>query len=240
MAVDEETRQVRTLEERDARRHADVTGELRNLSEWISVLQRRFEMFALDTRSRTGDGAEDRLPEPRIPDEPAYRTKLAALHGTLKLNLGSGPRPLPGYINIDYREGPDVDVVADVCRLPYEPGTIDEISSAHLIEHFRENDLAKVILPYWRQLLKQGGTLRIICPNWEASLNRYEAAGLTFAEMKEVTFGGQEYQGNDHFAMYSPETLKRVLEQAGFTQIEVLVEDRPNVLSNEMEVVARA
>lgn len=239
-ALDRQTRHSRTLEEREAGRHADLTGELRNLREWISVLQRRFELFALDTRSRTGDAPEGRLPEPRVPDEAGYRAKLAAMNGNHKLNLGSGPRPLPGYINVDYREGPEVDLVADIRRLPFEPGTVDEIFSAHLVEHFRENDLAKVILPYWRQLLKPGGTLRIVCPNWEASLRRYQDGGLTFAEMKEVTFGGQEYQGNDHFAMYSPETLTTVLEQAGFTQVEILIEDRPNVLSNEMEVVARA
>ncbi len=54
-----------------------------------------------------------------------------------------------------------------------------------------------------------------------------------------VTFGAQDYFGDDHFAMYTPQTLREVLAATGFGSIEVVVESRQNGLCPEMEIVAR-
>ena len=54
-----------------------------------------------------------------------------------------------------------------------------------------------------------------------------------------VTFGLQDYEGDDHFAMYSPRTLSNVLRDAGFTDVEVVTPDRLNGMAVEMELVAR-
>ena len=156
----------------------------------------------------------------------------------MRLNLGCGEKPLPNFVNVDFRALPDVEIVADVRRLPFGPEDVDEISSAHLVEHFRQHQLETVILPYWRSLLRPGGTLRVICPNWEAMLKRVHARELTLAEFKTVTFGLQDYEGDDHFAMYSPETLTEVMHAAGFEHVDVVVAERRNGLSTEMELTA--
>src|SRR5207245_9446474 len=103
------------------------------------------------------------LPEHCIPDPEGYRQRLEAMGDEVKVNLGCGEKPWEGYINVDLRELQDVDVVADARRLPLGPGSIAELASAHLVEHFREYQLRTRILTYWKGLLRPGGLLSIVC-----------------------------------------------------------------------------
>jgi predicted SAM-dependent methyltransferase len=209
-------------------------------SEWINLLQRKQGMLALDLREQIAGSRASAagLPEPRIVDPERYHQRMSAMGGAVRVNVGCGEKPLDQYINVDFREVPDVDVVADLRRLPFEVGTVAEIASAHLIEHFRQHQMLVDILPYWHTLLQPGGLVRIICPNWEAMLARLNDGRMTIQEFKLLTFGGQDYEGDDHFAMYTPQTLSDLLSEAGFARVEVLVAERMNGLCPEMEVLA--
>ena len=61
----------------------------------------------------------------------------------LKLNLGSGLTPIPGFVNVDALEDvPGVDVVADISgRLPFEDGSADLVYASHLLEHFATDQI---------------------------------------------------------------------------------------------------
>ncbi|MBK9206861.1 MAG: hypothetical protein IPL71_00560 [Anaerolineales bacterium] len=133
---------------------------------------------------------------------------------------------------------PDVDIVADIRRIPYEPGSLFEISSAHLIEHFREHQSRVVILPYWRSLLQPDGQLRIICPNWAAMLNQMNSGKMTLSLFKKITFGAQDYEGDDLSGVYTRD-IGRSLREVGFSQVEAIVLDRMNGGCPEMEIVAK-
>jgi glycogen(starch) synthase len=219
----------------DRSAHERFSGAMR---EWLSILQRKQEGLALDVREIASIPREDSLREPRIVDPDGLRAVVEDADG-LRVNLGCGEKPLDGYVNVDARALPGVHVVGDVRRLPFEAGSVKELMSAHLIEHFRQHQLATVILPYWRSLLAPDGVLRTICPNWAVLIEQLNRGDLSFEDFKTVTFGLQDYSGDDHFAMYSPETLSEVLEQAGFTDIEVVAQARQNGLSPDMELLAR-
>ncbi len=256
--VDEALRTVATLVDRSdavahaqaatasaARRDAEavlqrVDGGLRSLADWVSLLQRKLEMLALDLREQGGaSGARVELAEPRIADAARIRRTIEGAGGRLRLNLGCGERPLDGYVNVDFRSAPHVDVVADARRLPFDEGSVDEIVSSHLVEHFRRHEFAAVVLPYWRRLLRPGGRLVTACPNWAEMLRRLDAGAMTLEDFTTVTFGAQDYSGDDHFAMYTPATFTDLLVRSGFTAIEVMTEARQNGLCPEMEIVAR-
>jgi len=80
----------------------------------------------------------------------------------MKLNLGCGKDIRPGWVNIDRRPGPGVDLVLDIAiPLPYAPESVEYILCSHVLEH----------LPYWEDvmpgfygLLKPGGILEIRVP----------------------------------------------------------------------------
>jgi SAM-dependent methyltransferase len=217
-----------------------LTKDVRGQAAWLDLVDRKYILLAREVREQLGgpQGGPQELPEPRIIDPERYAARLAAMGGQVRVNLASGEKPWPDYINVDFREAPDTDVVADVRNLPFEDGSLAEIASAHLVEHFREHQLRAVVLPYWRRLLRPGGALRVICPNWQAMLDRLRRGEMSLADFKLLTFGGQDYEGDDHFAMYTPDTLSALLRESGFERVEVVAAERMNGICPEMEVVA--
>ena len=221
--------------------HIDLLAEsVTGTQQHVDLLQRKLEALAIDLRERLPTQPEAaQLPCPVVPDPPGYEHRLAEMGREVRVNLGCGEKPVPGYINVDMRKLPDVDVVADVRRLPFEAGSLSEVMSAHLVEHFRQEELRLAMLPYWRSLLREDGTLRIICPNWEATVELLRQGALSWQDFKVLTFGLQDYEGDDHFAMYTPASLTDLLEGAGFEAVNVLVTERMNGACPEMELTAR-
>jgi hypothetical protein len=61
----------------------------------------------------------------------------------LRLNLGCGRSPLPGWVNVDISAMPGIDVVADLdaCRtrpLPFADDSVGEMRMSHVLEHIRD------------------------------------------------------------------------------------------------------
>lgn len=241
----DEIARYRDLEHQEAaleRRFAAVSGEisaaLNGMQNQIEVLHRKQEMLALNLRERVaGDAAPAERVEPRIVDPERYRELTAA--GDPRVNVGCGEKPVAGYLNVDMRQSESIDVVAEAANLPFEPGSLAEIASFHLVEHFREQQLRQTILPHWRSLLRPDGILRTVCPNWETMIARLKGGEMDYDVFKTLTFGLQDYDGDDHFAMYTPASLEAALRQAGFTDVELVVADRQNGMCPEMELIAK-
>lgn len=216
-----------------------VQNHLRALSDWIALLQRKVEMLTLDLREQVMTPRPNGLPAPRPVDALVFERKLAAMDGQLRVNLGCGEIPFDGYVNVDFRAAPHVDLVADARRLPFADGSLKEIASSHLVEHFRRHEFITIVLPYWHRLLQADGILRIVCPNWEEMLRRLHDGRMTLPDFTTVTFGAQDHSGDDHHSMYTPQTLREILANGGFDEITLVSEVRQNGLCPEMELVAR-
>jgi hypothetical protein len=174
---------------------------------------------------------------PRVVN-PARVTELSLGAGP-RLNLGCGHLPREGFINVDMRELTGVDVVAPVNDLPFEPGTIDEIHSSHLLEHFPQEQLIRRLLPYWFSMLRPGGTFRAVVPDGVGMVEGFVTKEIPFSVLREVLYGGQEYEGDFHFTMFSGESLVGILTDAGFVDVEVEVQGRLNDVCLEMQVAGR-
>lgn len=89
----------------------------------------------------------------------------------MKVNLGSGRKPLAGYVNVDRQPGELVDLVHDVDDhpWPWPDGTVDEVAAFHLFEHV---DDPIGFMAEAHRVLVTGGRLHIECPHW-TSRNAY-------------------------------------------------------------------
>jgi predicted SAM-dependent methyltransferase len=184
----------------------------------------------------TPSNATDRL---TTSTEVVSNGKLCEMRKTgIRLNLGCGHIPLDGFLNIDRRKLPGVDIVAEVDNLPFDNGEVSEIYSAHLIEHFPQEQLRRVLLIYWFNLLAPGGRFRAVAPDAHAMMNAYFAGAYQFEQLREVTFGGQDYDGDFHFNMLTTFSLTTLLKEAGFQDIIVVAENRVNGGCKEFEVSA--
>jgi len=177
------------------------------------------------------------LVEPKIINQD--KISNAEANGLLRLNLGCGDIPINKYINVDRRELPGVDMVASGESLPFEEESVDEIFSAHLIEHFPQEQLRRAVLPHWHKLLKAGGLLRAVVPDADTMMGKYIREDYSFDELREVTFGAQDYEGDFHYNMFSQDSLRQLLKDCGFSSVEFPVVGRRNGACYEMEVHAR-
>ena len=76
----------------------------------------------------------------------------ASATSSYQLNIGSGNEPMPGYVNVDRRVVPGVNVVADVMHLPFRDASADAVHASSLLEHFHDpyqvlDEIHRVIVP---------------------------------------------------------------------------------------------
>ena len=106
----------------------------------------------------------------------------------IRLNLGCGSRPLPGYINVDVDplhvvksrypnlEIPEIEIFQyDIFNLPYADATVDEIRTESMLEHlsFKEE---KAILFEVKRVLKVGGLFDFSVPDFDDLVRLWSVA----------------------------------------------------------------
>jgi predicted SAM-dependent methyltransferase len=219
-----------------------IADQVHSVSQNVGYLMGRVEfvrrelMFEMRYGATVPAGTDDQL---RAECKILSPAKLGiAKKAGIRLNLGCGHIPLEGYLNVDRRALPKVDIIAEVDDLPFENGEVEEIYSAHLVEHFPQEELRRSLLKYWLNILKPGGRFRTVAPDAEAMMRAYFAGEMPFEQLRNVTFGGQDYKGDFHFTMLNTESLGRLLVEAGFVDIRVIAENRVNGDCREFEIAA--
>ncbi len=87
----------------------------------------------------------------------------------MKIDLGCGYRIQPGYIGLDNKQLPGVEIVCDLNEvLPLENDTVDYIIASHSLEHI--DDLLKTMKEIYR-ICKHKAIVCIVAPYYNTSLN---------------------------------------------------------------------
>lgn len=93
----------------------------------------------------------------------------------MRLNLGAGRDPSPGWVNVDMVPGPGIDVVHNLTDYPwpFEDGTATHIKAVDVLEHlppYTPDHRPGVVafLEECHRLLVDGGELFIQTPRWDA------------------------------------------------------------------------
>lgn len=167
------------------------------------------------------------------------RIRIEQERGAIRLNLGSGTLSVEGYLSVDARDMQNIDIVADVSNLPFQENEVDEIYSAHLIEHFTKNQMRNELLPYWYSLLKKGGIFTVIFPDLQEMIKAYSKGEISFEQLGYIIMGAQDYTLDYHYAVYSADIVSELLAEAGFQEIEVVAKGRTNGQCLETEITAR-
>jgi SAM-dependent methyltransferase len=149
------------------------------------------------------------------------------------LNIGSGDRPVAGWINIDLYPA---EFAFDVrWGIPLRDSSVDRIYMAHVLEHFYFPGEAVPILQDLRRVLRPGGVLRIVVPDLEKYFGAYVANDEQFFRNRKSTWGGNgsslhellNYAGagvmpdgfDQHKFGFDFATLSGTLRRCGFAEI---------------------
>ena len=84
----------------------------------------------------------------------------------LKLNLGCGGNPKPGYVNVDKYGNPDILHDLDTFPWPWEDNSVNEIQLIHVLEHLGERK--EVFLNIIKELYRicvASATIHIVVPH---------------------------------------------------------------------------
>ena len=90
-----------------------------------------------------------------------------------RLNWGCGHVGQPGWINSDLKDGPDIQITADIrYGLPLDDDSLDYVVSIHALPMIAYPDLVPV-LQELRRMLKPGGALRLAVPDVDRTIHAY-------------------------------------------------------------------
>ena len=153
------------------------------------------------------------------------RAHLAGLpREGLLINLGCGPVPLAGWVNVDIARAPHVDVVWDLRRgLPFADSSCSAVFSEHVIEHLSRDDAGR-LLHECHRVLQTGGVLRLSTPDAGRFLRSYAGDGEFLrhpgftrpAETPLDRINHMMREDGQHLWVYDSPSLLLLLKRAGF------------------------
>jgi predicted SAM-dependent methyltransferase len=150
---------------------------------------------------------------------------IAAGRTDLRLHLGSGANRLPGQVNIDLL-GMGSDLAWDLRRrLPFPDASARAAFLEHVIEHFTLAD-ALALLEECHRVLAPGGTIRVGVPDLERYIRSYVSDRELIEQARpnrptSLLAVAEVAQFHGHRSAYDAETLVRLLEAAGFIDVDV-------------------
>ena len=191
----------------------ELFGVRRDLEKEIAALRRELDAQARRLDAHAGGLAAQAKPT------------VAASPAGLKVNLADGPGGRDGFVNVGAGPGAGIDIVADAADLPFAPASVGELDVNDLPQRVARERLVDTLLPHWRRLLVPGGRLCLVVRDASAMLERLAANHCTFGEFQAAVFGvgsdGEACAGR----VYTPESLRGLLETAGFVTIEMVRRD---------------
>lgn len=153
----------------------------------------------------------------------------------VRIHLGCGPVRLDGWVNLDIRPFPAVDVIADARRgLPLRAARY--VFAEHFLEHL-ELDEAIALLAECRRILTPDGVVRISTPNldwvWATCYStRWAQASEETAVINPLRWRhdaastvsclelNKAFRGWGHRFLFNRSMLEEALRAAGFAKLE--------------------
>lgn len=162
-----------------------------------------------------------------------------------RLHVGCGNILLPGWLNILFEKREEYGRIIHrngtlflnynlLKEWPFVESSVSYITGSHFIEHLDLNQGMRFTRECFR-ILKKGGVIRLSCPDLEVYATNYVKRNRAFFDnplirewccfKNAVTFGeifiAKAYDsGGSHKWFYDFESLKHILETAGFKNVK--------------------
>ena len=127
-----------------------------NQNDWMSSIKEKFKVFPNFYHLLVA------IFSPVCLDRKYKRLLESIPEDSIVINLGSGSSKLSkSIINVDISPYKNVDVVADICILPFKDNSVDGIINMFVLEHISKPNIA---IDEMRRILKPGGLIFSVVP----------------------------------------------------------------------------
>jgi predicted SAM-dependent methyltransferase len=144
----------------------------------------------------------------------------------INLNIGAGSSKLKGYINVDSLFLKNTELISKIENLHFfiRKGNVSKIYASHILEHFSQAEVKKIIKLLYN-LLNKNGELRISVPDIDKIVKIYKKNWDHFqtkgnAPWNGLIYGGQSSKYDFHKTGFNFNWLKYLLKEAGFKKVE--------------------
>jgi predicted SAM-dependent methyltransferase len=142
----------------------------------------------------------------------------------LKLELGSGQRPTPGYLHNDVNDFPGIDIVGNPWELEVADGTLGEVLALGVIEHLTYRQV-QLTLAKIHSALAAGGEFWFDVPDivtWcRYVVDYFDGKAIPFAiqHVFATLYGWQRWPGDEHKSGWYLDLLQEEVARAGFVDV---------------------
>ncbi len=138
--------------------------------------------------------------------------------GKIYINLGSGGKTGPEFINIDTRALPNIHHIGDITDLrAFANNSVDMIYACHVVEHIPRSRLLQT-LREWKRVLKPGGIFRFAVPDFDQLYKIYMESEKDIFSIENQLMG-QDAPYHNHCSIWNKAYAEKILEAAGFTSV---------------------
>lgn len=139
----------------------------------------------------------------------------------MKLYVGAGDKLLPGYTGVDIVNRKGAHIVSPADAIPLPDNSAEEVLAVHLVEHAHFWDVPN-LFKEWFRVLKPGGAVIVELPDL-LKCCRNIVEGRVREDKHPDSLGIFGIFGDyrlEHKSGFTFETLKPIVESAGFVNIE--------------------
>lgn len=140
---------------------------------------------------------------------------------TMKIDVGAGIQPIVGanYVHLDANPQCGEIVVDLLDGIPFADGTAERLRCSAILEHIYPDDLKEKVLPEFLRVLKGGGSLYIVVPDWDKikKSDDWEAIQDNLYGMRHDYIPAKY---DLHKYCFNFKHLKKILEGAGFRKVK--------------------
>jgi len=144
-----------------------------------------------------------------------------------RLNWSVGPTPVPGWVNVDVRDGGPDDVPGDIRGgLPLEDASVDYAFSLHALAEIPYREVVPVLAEL-RRVLRPGGALRVVVPDLELLHDAYRRGDASVFEVPDADarrpgakLVTQLVWHGLNRTVFTYDALEEFLRRAGFSRVE--------------------
>jgi len=154
----------------------------------------------------------------------------------MRVELGAGERPHEGYdLHCDVLPLPGIDALCAQDRLPFADRSVSALRANHVLEH-QSWELVGDTVREWARVLEPGGHLDIGVPDAAFIADQWVGGEIDTREANYWLLGGHSdrpaHRGvddrgiprwiwNAHHALFDEAWLRQLVEEAGFTSVEI-------------------